>query len=72
MKFCDRLLETVQPVWEMSHNHPFVVGMGDGTLEKDKFQYYIIQDYLYLLDYAKLYAMVLCFCQFYLSSTYLF
>ena len=28
MKFCDRLLETVQPVWEMSHNHPFVVGMG--------------------------------------------
>ena len=34
MKFCDRLLETVQPVWEMSHNHPFVVGMGDGTLEK--------------------------------------
>lgn len=57
MKFCDRLLETVQPVWEMSHNHPFVVGMGDGTLEKDKFQYYIIQDYLYLLDYAKLYAI---------------
>ncbi len=41
----------------MSHNHPFVVGMGDGTLEKDKFQYYIIQDYLYLLDYAKLYAI---------------
>ncbi len=34
MKFCNRLLETVQPVWEMSHNHPFVVGMGDGTLEK--------------------------------------
>ncbi|MFY0218185.1 thiaminase II [Bacillus cereus] len=57
MKFCDRLLETVQPVWGMSHNHPFVVGMGDGTLEKDKFQYYIIQDYLYLLDYAKLYAI---------------
>ena len=56
MKFCDRLLETVQPVWEMSHNHPFVV-YGDGTLEKDKFQYYIIQDYLYLLDYAKLYAI---------------
>ncbi|MGM2836203.1 thiaminase II, partial [Bacillus cereus group sp. Bce025] len=57
MKFCDRLVETVQTVWEMSHNHPFVVGMGDGTLEKDKFQYYIIQDYLYLLDYAKLYAI---------------
>ena len=37
MKFCDRLLETVQPVWEMSHNHPFVVGMGDGTLEKINF-----------------------------------
>ena len=34
MKFCDRLLETVQPVWEKSHNHPFVVGMGNGKLEK--------------------------------------
>jgi thiaminase/transcriptional activator TenA len=31
--------------------------MGDGTLEKEKFRFYMIQDYLYLIDYAKLFAI---------------
>ena len=29
----------------------------NGTLDKDKFRYYIIQDYLYLEDYAKTFAV---------------
>lgn len=57
MTFCDALFKKVAPVWEKSHQHPFVKGIGDGTLELDKFQYYIVQDYLYLLDYAKVYAL---------------
>ncbi|MBO9128842.1 thiaminase II [Bacillus sp. 165] len=57
MKFCEELFEKVQPIWERSHNHPFVVGIGKGTLEVDKFRFYIVQDYLYLLDYAKVYAI---------------
>ncbi|PAK47472.1 thiaminase II [Priestia megaterium] len=57
MKFSERLYEKLQPIWRHNHNHPFVQGMGDGTLEKEKFRFYMIQDYLYLIDYAKLFAI---------------
>ncbi|MBK0006953.1 MULTISPECIES: thiaminase II [Priestia] len=57
MKFSERLYEKLQPIWRQNHNHPFVQGMGDGTLEKEKFRFYMIQDYLYLIDYAKLFAI---------------
>lgn len=57
MKFSERLYEKLQPIWRQNHNHPFVKGMGDGTLEKEKFRFYMIQDYLYLIDYAKLFAI---------------
>jgi thiaminase len=30
-----------------------VKGIEDGTLDREKFRFYIIQDYLYLEDYAK-------------------
>ncbi|MFD2213267.1 thiaminase II [Metabacillus endolithicus] len=57
MKFSQRLYEKVLPIWESNHNHPFVKGMGNGTLEKDKFRFYMIQDYLYLIEYAKVFAL---------------
>ncbi|MCP8968127.1 thiaminase II [Ectobacillus ponti] len=57
MKFSEQLFQKVQPIWEQSHQHPFVTGIGDGTLPLDRFQFYIVQDYLYLLDYAKVYAL---------------
>ncbi|MGB3569950.1 MAG: thiaminase II [Priestia megaterium] len=57
MKFSERLYEKLQPIWRQNHNHPFVQGMGDGKLEKEKFRFYMIQDYLYLIDYAKLFAI---------------
>ena len=31
--------------------------MGNGTLEPEKFRFYMVQDYLYLIDYAKLFAL---------------
>ncbi|AVD55343.1 MULTISPECIES: thiaminase II [Heyndrickxia] len=55
--FTERLYQNVQPIWEKNHNHPFVVGLGNGTLERDKFIYYLKQDYVYLVEYAKLFAM---------------
>ncbi len=57
MKFSQRLYEKVQPIWEQNHAHPFVKGMGNGTLEKEKFRFYMIQDYLYLIEYAKVFAL---------------
>lgn len=57
MKFSQRLYDKLQPIWRQNHNHPFVVEMGNGTLDPDKFRFYMVQDYLYLIDYAKLFAL---------------
>lgn len=56
-KFTDRLYRNVQPIWRKNHEHPFVTGIGDGTLERGKFIHYMKQDYVYLIEYAKLFAI---------------
>lgn len=57
MKFSQKLYESVEDIWKSYYEHPFVNGIGQGTLEVDKFKFYMIQDYIYLLDYAKIYAL---------------
>jgi thiaminase (transcriptional activator TenA) len=57
MKFSERLHQKLLPIWRLNHSHPFVKEMGNGTLDKEKFRFYMIQDYLYLIDYAKLFAL---------------
>ncbi|MGY3717812.1 thiaminase II [Sutcliffiella cohnii] len=57
MKFTERLKEKLEPIWRQNHSHPFVVEMGNGTLDKEKFRFYMVQDYVYLIDYAKLFSI---------------
>ncbi|EDL65278.1 Transcriptional activator tenA [Bacillus sp. SG-1] len=57
MQFTDRLFEKVKPIWDKNHQHPFVQGIGHGTLDKEKFRFYMVQDYVYLIDFAKLFAL---------------
>lgn len=57
MKTCERLFAAVKELWDSYETHPFVLGIQDGTLDKEKFRYYILQDYLYLLDYARVFAL---------------
>ena len=57
MTTVERLLEATKEIWESYNEHPFVKGIEDGTLNKEKFRYYIIQDFLYLEDYAKSFAI---------------
>lgn len=57
MKTTERLLSATKDIWEAYNAHPFVMGIQDGTLEMEKFKYYIIQDYLYLEEYAKVFAL---------------
>ena len=52
-----RLLDAAKEIWEGYHSHPFVQGIADGTLDRDKFRFYMIQDYLYLIDYARVFAI---------------
>ena len=57
MKTTDKMLEATKELWKSYNEHPFVKGIQDGSLDKDKFKYYIMQDYLYLKEYAKVFAI---------------
>ncbi|WML31490.1 thiaminase II [Neobacillus sp. OS1-32] len=57
MKFSQRLFERVQGIWGKIHQHPFVAGLGTGELPVESFIRYMKQDYVYLIDYSKLYAL---------------
>ena len=57
MTVSQRLREAARPIWDRCLTHPFVTGIGDGTLPVEKFQYFMLQDYLYLFDYARVFAL---------------
>lgn len=56
MSFSHHLREIADDIWEAQHAHPFVTGIGDGSLDLDKFKHWLRQDYLYLIDYARLFG----------------
>lgn len=54
VKLSERIYERAKALWPRYLTHPFVTEMADGTLPKEKFRYYMVQDYLYLRDYVKI------------------
>ncbi len=50
MTMTERLLEATKEIWDGYNETPFVKGIADGSLDHEKFKYYMIQDYLDLLD----------------------
>ena len=57
MSTVERLLKATEDIWAGYHEKPFVQGLKDGTLDVKKFRRYIIQDYWYLMDYTKVFAV---------------
>ena len=57
MKFTDYLFEETKEIWNEYLTHPFIKEIGEGTLDKDKFKNYLIQDYLYLKEYSKVFCI---------------
>ncbi len=57
MRFSEELREAAAQIWEAQHEHPFVRGIGDGTLDPERFRFYIRQDYLFLIEYGRLLAL---------------
>jgi thiaminase/transcriptional activator TenA len=55
--FSSALRAAAAGVWEAQHEHPFVRGIGDGTLAVERFAHYVRQDYLFLIDYARVLAL---------------
>src|SRR5271166_1369127 len=46
-----------QPIWDRELKHPFVRGLADGTLSVDRFRFYLVQDYLFLIEYSRVFAL---------------
>lgn len=57
MTLTEKLLAETSEIWNAYNEHPFVLGIQNGTLSQEKFRRYIVQDYLYLRDYAKVFAI---------------
>jgi thiaminase/transcriptional activator TenA len=56
MRFTDELMAEARPIWDAQLEHPFVKGIGDGTLPEERFRRWVVQDYLYLKDFARVFA----------------
>ena len=56
-RFTDHLASLAAPIMEAQHAHPFVRGIGDGTLPVERFSFWIRQDYLFLIEYCRLFAL---------------
>jgi len=56
-EFTERIWDRVEPIWQSYLEHPFVKGLGDGSLDREKFKHWLKQDYVYLIEYSRLFAL---------------
>mgnify|MGYP001286533129 CR=1 FL=1 len=57
MDVFDRLKEAAAADWQSYVHHDFVLRMGAGTLPQAAFRTYLVQDYLFLIQFARAYAL---------------
>lgn len=63
MRFTDELFQANHQLWQSYLSCPFVQEMAQGVLPIEKFRHYMLQDYLYLKEYVKVFALGLCHSQ---------
>jgi thiaminase/transcriptional activator TenA len=51
--FTGELWASIESIYAQILAHPFLVGLTYGTLSEERFRYYILQDAVYLRDYAR-------------------
>ncbi|MDH6127589.1 thiaminase II [Kitasatospora sp. GP82] len=54
----EELWAAIEPIYTEILAHPFIAGLTDGTLPRDAFRHFVIQDSHYLRDYAR--ALAVC------------
>ena len=52
-RFSERAWEASREVYAAILEHPFLTGLTDGTLPRDRFVFYLVQDAAYLRDFAR-------------------
>ncbi|HEY2079623.1 MAG TPA: thiaminase II, partial [Streptosporangiaceae bacterium] len=56
--FAPELWHGITGIYSAILEHPFVTGLADGSLPRESFEFYVIQDALYLRQYAQALAVV--------------
>ncbi len=57
MTFFERLKRNSAEEWTAYTEHPFTEGLADGSLPEAAFRDYLVQDYLFLIEFARAYAI---------------
>jgi thiaminase/transcriptional activator TenA len=57
MAFTNELWKSIEPIYAAIIRHPFLRGLTDGSLSREAFQFYAVQDALYLRDFARALAL---------------
>jgi thiaminase (transcriptional activator TenA) len=57
MPFFERLKAAASAEWRAYTEHPFTNGLADGSLAEAAFRHYLVQDYLFLIEFARSYAL---------------
>ena len=68
--FYQEMRKRSDQLWTAIFNHPFVLGIGDGTLSRDRFEFYLKQDYVYLIDFSRLFGLASAKAPAYLEMGY--
>ena len=55
--FTDELWVSIEPIYAAILRHPFIAGLTDGSLPRERFEFYAIQDALYLREFARALAI---------------
>jgi len=53
----EKLKEKSITAWNSYIKHPFVISLGKGNLPQELFQEYLLQDYLFLIQFARAYGL---------------
>ncbi len=56
MSLTDDCYAAAKPIWDAQLEHPFVRKLGDGSLETERFERWVLQDYRYLMEFARVFA----------------
>ena len=58
MKFSEKAWGEIAPIYAAILNHPFIRELTAGTLSKERFKFYMVQDALYLTEFSRVLSLV--------------
>lgn len=55
--FSGQLRQQTDRLWSTILEHPFVKGIGSGDLNRERYEFYLKQDYIYLIEFSRVSAL---------------